>query len=73
MVGEDSILSFARPKWRLSKTAAEKLQRCARAIARRAPLMLRGRRHVVHEDGRLLLVLRARAARGGGEEPQEAA
>ena len=32
-----------------------------------------GRRHVVHEDGRLLLVLRARAARGAGEEPQEAA
>ena len=42
MVGEDSILSFARPKWRLSKTAAEKLQRCARAIGRRAPLMLPG-------------------------------
>ena len=73
-MGEESILSFARPKWRLSKTAAEKLQLCARAIARRAPLIGRaGRPHVMHEDARLLLVLRARAARGAGEEPQEAA
>ena len=32
-----------------------------------------GRPHVMHEDARLLLVLRARAARGGGEEPQVAA
>ena len=42
MVGEESILSFARLLWRLSKMAAEKLQRCARAIARRAPTMLPG-------------------------------
>ena len=73
MVGEESILSFARLLWRLSKTAAEKLQRCARAIGRRAPLMLPG---VVMSCMRIAgccLCCAARAARGGGEEPQEAA
>ena len=35
MVSEESILSFARPKWRLQKAVVEKLQRCARASSRR--------------------------------------
>ena len=32
---EESIVSFARPKWWLQKAAAEKLQRCAQASSRR--------------------------------------
>ena len=35
MVFEESIVSFARPKWWLQKAAAEKLQRCAQASSRR--------------------------------------
>ena len=35
MVGEESIVSFARPKWWLQKAAAEKLQQCAQASSRR--------------------------------------
>ena len=35
MVFEESIVSFARPKWWLQKAAAEKLQRCAQASLRR--------------------------------------
>jgi len=35
MVVEESIVSFARPKWWLQKAAAEKQQQCARASLRR--------------------------------------
>jgi len=35
MVSEESIVSFARPKWRLQKAVVEKLQRCARVSSRR--------------------------------------
>ena len=36
MVVEESIVSFARPKWWLQKAAAEKQQQCARASLRRS-------------------------------------
>ena len=49
MVAEESIASFARPKWWLQKAAAEKRQQCARASSRR------GRRSTPSQPAQSLL------------------
>ena len=49
MLFEESIVSFARPKWWLQKAAAEKLQQCAQASSRR------GRRSTPSQPAQSLL------------------